>query len=71
MWELPLEGEGAPAPVLEGEFSRGNAETTPGGDWLVYSSNESGENQIYLQPYPGPGARFPVSPSPSVVAVLC
>ena len=61
VWELPLDGEPVPTPVLEGEFNRGNAETTPNGDWLAYRSNETGENQIYLQPYPGPGLRVPVS----------
>ena len=61
VWELPLDGEPVPTPVLEGEFSRGNAETTPDGNWLAYRSSESGEEQIYLQPYPGPGPRVPVS----------
>ncbi len=61
IWELPLDGERTPTPVLEGEFSRGNAETTPDGNWLAYRSSESGEEQIYLQPYPGPGSLVPVS----------
>ncbi len=61
VWQLPLEGERTPTPVLEGEFSRGNAETTPDGNWLAYRSSESGEEEVYLQPYPGPGARVPVS----------
>ena len=61
VWQLPLEGERTPTPVLEGEFSRGNAETTPDGNWLAYRSSESGEEEVYLQPYPGAGARVPVS----------
>ena len=61
VWALPLDGERTPTPVLEGPFSRGNAETTPDGEWLAYRSSESGEEQIYLQPYPGPGSRVPVS----------
>ena len=61
IWGLPLDGERTPTPVVQGPFNRGNGETTPDGNWLVYRSDESGEQEIYLQPYPGPGPRVPVS----------
>lgn len=28
---------------------------------MAYASNESGRFQVYVQPYPGPGARVPIS----------
>jgi serine/threonine-protein kinase len=31
------------------------------GRWLAYSSNESGRDEVYVQPYPGPGPRSLVS----------
>jgi len=34
---------------------------SPDGHWIAYLSNESGRNQIYVQPYPGPGGKFQVS----------
>ena len=33
----------------------------PDGNWLAYRSNQSGEHEVYLQPYPGPGPTVPVS----------
>ncbi len=34
---------------------------SPDGKWLSYSSTESGHDQIYVRPFPGPGARVMVS----------
>ncbi len=34
---------------------------SPDGRWLAYSSDESGQPEIYLQPIPGPGPRVQVS----------
>jgi tricorn protease len=61
VWEAPLELEANTSPVLQGEFERGNAEVSPNGEWLAYRSNQSGQLEIYLQPYPGPGQTVPVS----------
>jgi len=30
----------------------------PTGTWLAYVSNESGQSEIYVQPYPGPGGKL-------------
>ena len=34
---------------------------SPDGRWLVYQSNESGRFEIYVRPFPNPGARVQVS----------
>ena len=34
---------------------------SPDGRWLAYASNESGRNEVYVQPIPGPGPRLQVS----------
>ena len=34
---------------------------SPDGGWLAYSSNDAGGDQIYVQPFPGPGARIVVA----------
>ena len=31
------------------------------GKWLAYTSDVSGRDEVYVQPYPGPGPRVPVS----------
>ena len=58
---MPLEGERTPTPWLQGEFLRGSADISPDGRWMAYRSNESGEMEAYVEPYPGPGARVAVS----------
>jgi serine/threonine-protein kinase len=61
IWRVPLEGDRKPEPVLQGRFSRGNAELSPDGRWLAYRSNESGSDEVYLQAYPELGAKRPIS----------
>src|SRR5689334_5005629 len=66
IWILPMEGNGkasrkAPFPFLATEFQEGQAEFSPDGHWIVYTSNESGQAEIYLRPFPGPGGKFQVS----------
>ena len=34
---------------------------SPDGDWVAYVSTESGRDEIYLQPFPGPGPRVTIS----------
>jgi serine/threonine-protein kinase len=34
---------------------------SPDGKWLAYISNESGRNEIYVRPFPGPGGKWQVS----------
>ena len=33
------------------------------GNWIAYVSNESGANEIYVVPYPGPGGKIQVTNS--------
>ena len=61
VWQVPLDGDRTPTPLLQGQFAYGNASLSPDGRWLAYFSDESGEFEIYLQPYPGPGPKTPVS----------
>jgi serine/threonine-protein kinase len=52
---------GAPSPVV-GPLSRaGGADVSPDGRWVAYHSIESGQNEVYVDAYPGPGPRFQVS----------
>ncbi len=34
---------------------------SPDGQWLAYSSNESGRDQVYVRPFPGPGGKWLIS----------
>jgi Tol biopolymer transport system component len=34
---------------------------SPDGRWLAYSSDESGQDEVYVRPFPGPGGRVQIS----------
>ena len=42
-------------------FSEADARISPDGKWLAYHSNESGEDEVYVQSFPEPGTRHQVS----------
>ncbi len=59
VWMLPHVGE--PEPFIESSFNEQWPAFSPDGRWLAYVSNQSGEDQVYVTPYPGPGPRVQVS----------
>jgi len=61
LWILPLSGDRKPRVYLQTPFNEYNAAISPDGHWLAYTSDESGRNEVYVQPFPGPGAKFQVS----------
>lgn len=67
IWTLPRDGEARPLVVTPAH--EGDAALSPDGNWLAFTSNESGQYQIYVQPFPGPGRRWPVSTKEAVQPV--
>ena len=55
IWVLPLSGDRQPVPILTTRFNESQAEFSPNGRWLAYTSNESGQPEVYVRPYPGEG----------------
>ena len=49
---LSIDGKGPPAVLVETMFGEGLAEISPDGQWLAYQSNESGQDQVYVRPFP-------------------
>ena len=49
---LLLQGEPRVEPLLQTAFDERNAAISPDGNWLAYESNESGQFQIYVRPFP-------------------
>jgi Tol biopolymer transport system component len=39
-------------------FAEPNSRFSPDSRWVAYQSTETGQNEIYVQPFPGPGARI-------------
>ncbi len=59
---LSFEGEGAQEPLLVAEIDEWNGEISPDGRFLAYQSDESGEDEIYVRPFPEvESGRFPIS----------
>ena len=59
LWVFPVGGD--PEPFLVTPFQERAAAFSPDGRWLAYVSDESGQDEVYVQPYPGPGPEFTVS----------
>jgi dipeptidyl aminopeptidase/acylaminoacyl peptidase len=61
LWALPMDGEAKPFVVVQTNFDERDAQFSPDGKWIAYESDESGRFEIYVQPFPGPGQKLPVS----------
>jgi Tol biopolymer transport system component/predicted Ser/Thr protein kinase len=61
LFVLPLTGDRKPFPILQTQFSEPEGRISPDGRWVVYCSNESGRNEIYVAPFPGPGGKWQIS----------
>jgi serine/threonine-protein kinase len=48
--------DSAPTPLLTGPFQESGAALSPDGKWLAYTSNESGQDEIFVRPFPNTDA---------------
>jgi serine/threonine-protein kinase len=53
--------DSTPKTFLASEFDELAPALSPDGRWLAYTSNESGRDEIYVRPFPGPGGRWQIS----------
>src|SRR5262245_51369328 len=65
---LPIEGDEGnrwktgTAPVLRATpVNEGSPQFSPDGRWIAYIANDSGRNEIYVRPFPGPGGKWQIS----------
>jgi len=68
LWTLPLDVSdsdhpkpGKPEPFLLTPSNETVGVFSPDGRWIAYRSDESGTNEIYVQPFPGPGKKWQIS----------
>jgi Tol biopolymer transport system component len=67
LWALPMSGGGAAIPIATSSFDETQGEFSPDGHWIVYVSNETGRNEVYVRRFPDgsgtqvsiDGGRFP------------
>jgi Tol biopolymer transport system component len=65
---LPIAGDdksgwkpGEPKPFVNSTFNELFPAFSPDGRWLAYQSNESGNREVYVRPFPGPGGKWQAS----------
>jgi hypothetical protein len=61
IWILPMSGDRKPFPFLQGNGNKSYPMFSPDGRWLLYTSDESGRNEVYVVPFPGPGGKSQIS----------
>jgi len=61
VWLLPMVGARKAEPLLHSSFSEFHAQFSPDGRWLTFTSNESGHDDVYVQPFPEAATRRIVS----------
>jgi serine/threonine protein kinase len=66
LWILPGSGDRKPRPYLQTRFDERQGRFSPDGRWIAYTSDESGQYQVYVQSFPAGGGKFPVSTSGGV-----
>ncbi len=59
IWTVQLGEE--PQPFVVSPFSETQPQLSPDGRFLAYVSDESGRSEVYVQPYPATGDRWPIS----------
>jgi Tol biopolymer transport system component len=52
LYLLSLSDEPTTQPLLQEDFSEFRSDISPDGRWIAYTSNETGENEVYVRPFP-------------------
>ncbi len=58
---LSLEGEPTLEPLIQTPFGESRPAVSPDGQWIAYTSNESGQYEIYVQPFPALDSKSQIS----------
>jgi len=61
VYVLSLKGDPNPRAMVKTAAYEGGPQFSPDGRWLAYTSNESGQSQVYVRRYPAPDQRWQVS----------
>jgi serine/threonine-protein kinase len=61
IWTLSLEGERQPEEFLVTDFNERHPMFAPDGQWIAFTSNRSGQDEIYVKAYPGLGGIVQIS----------
>jgi Tol biopolymer transport system component len=63
LWLLPTSGNQQPVSFLQTNFNEQQAQFSPDGKWIAYTSDVSGRPEVYVQTFPASGGPIRVSTS--------
>jgi serine/threonine protein kinase len=63
LWARRLDGSAPSFPVAQTEADDRDGAFSPDGKWVAFESDESGRFEIYVQRFPEPGPKWPMSSS--------
>jgi serine/threonine-protein kinase len=63
IWGMDMTGSREAKPLLPSPNNEGGAQISPDGRWMAYQSDASGESDVYVRPFPGPGNAIRISRS--------
>jgi Tol biopolymer transport system component len=61
VWAVEIDGERKPIAVANTTFNERDAQFSPDGRWVTYTSDESGRDEIYAQRFPDRSGRVQIS----------
>jgi tricorn protease-like protein len=61
LWVARLDGDKVLRPYLDSPYNETQAQLSPDGRWIAYTSNESGHDEVYVQSFPVPGRKRQLS----------
>jgi Tol biopolymer transport system component len=63
IWVLPMDGvtDRKPVPFLRSKFDEFQGQLSPDSRWMAYTSDESGQREVYVQPFPEGEGRTKIS----------
>ena len=61
LWVLPLDTERAPYLLTETPYSEWDPALSPDGRWMAYTSDESGQYEVYVTSFPDGGRKWQLS----------
>jgi Tol biopolymer transport system component len=66
LWLVSLSGDRKTVPLLHTPFSESHGQVSPDGKWLAYYSNETGQTEVHVRPFPAGAGNWQVSTSGGV-----
>src|SRR5262249_7497139 len=54
LWIVPLSGDKKPVPYIQSAHFKAQAQFSPDGKWVAYTTDEFGKPNVVVQPFPDP-----------------